>query len=205
MELRVILIVAGALLILALYLWEKYRRTPARQIPSVPERQPGQSPPAKPQTSPTEAPQEVITLHVISRKDLTGPDIIASLKAVDMQFGAMRIFHRHQPEQASPACADRRPVFSLANMVEPGYIPADEGIENFSTRGLALFMPLPNIQDGMTAFEDMLAAARQLAETLGAEVCDERRNILTLQALEHTRERIREWQRLQLLAQAQRS
>ncbi|MCL4315686.1 MAG: cell division protein ZipA [Gammaproteobacteria bacterium] len=196
MELRVILILAGALLILALYLWEKYRRHPAKQTPSVPEQPPGQPPPAKPQTPPPEAPQEVITLHVISLKDLPGPDIIASLKAVDMQFGAMRIFHRHQPEPAS------RPIFSLANMVEPGYIPADEDIENFSTRGLALFMPLPNVQDGMTAFEDMFAAARQLAEKLDAEVCDERRNVLTLQALEHTRERIREWQRLQLLAQA---
>lgn len=198
MELRVILILAGALLILALYLWEKYRRPSAKQTPSIPEQPPGQPPLAKPQTPLPAMPQMVITLHVIGLKDFSGPDIIASLKAVDMQFGAMRIFHRHQPEQAS------RPIFSLANMVEPGYIPADGDIENFSTRGLVLFMPLPNVQDGMTAFEDMFAAARQLAEKLDAEVCDERRNVLTLQALEHMRERIREWQRLQLLAQAQR-
>ncbi len=89
-------------------------------------------------------------------------------------------------------------------MVEPGHIPAEQ-IENFSTPGLVLFMTLPNVLDGMTAFEDMFAATRQLAEKLGAEVYDEQRNILTLQALEHTRERIREWQRRQLLAQARSS
>lgn len=210
MELRVILILAGALLILALYLWEKYRRAPAKQTPSVPKQQSGQPPPAKPHTPPPPpmgAPQQVMVLHVISRdvisrKNLRGPDIIAALDSVDMQLGPMRIFHRYLSSPESGPTS--RPVFSLANMVEPGHIPIAD-IENFSTCGLVLFMPLPNVLDGMAAFEDMFAAARQLAEKLGAEVCDEQRNILTLQALEHMRERIREWQRLQLLAQAQRS
>ncbi|MFP5344798.1 MAG: cell division protein ZipA C-terminal FtsZ-binding domain-containing protein [Gammaproteobacteria bacterium] len=218
MELRIILILAGALLILGLYLWEKYRRAPGKQTPPVEEQQPGQLPAtlvlpstaeagdrerssAKPHTPPAGAPQQVFVLHVISRENLRGPDIIAALNAADMQPGPMRIFHRYHaaPEPGS----DSRPVFSLANMVEPGHIPAEDA-GNFTTPGLVLFMPLPNVQDGMTVFEDMFAAARQLAETLNAEVCDEQRNILTLQALEHTRERIREWQRLQLLTQAQR-
>lgn len=203
MELRIILILAGALLILGLYLWERYRRASARQTPPAAEQQPVQQPPAKPHTPPPPmgAPQQVFVLHVISRENLRGPDIIAALNAADMQPGPMRIFHRYL--SAPEAWQSPAPVFSLANMVEPGHIPAEDA-ENFSTPGLALFMPLPNVQDGMTAFEDMFAAARQLAEKLDAEVCDEQRNILTLQALEHTRERIREWQRLQLLAQAQR-
>ncbi len=227
------LILAGALLVLGLYLWERYRRASAtrrasvRQTPVVAEQQPGQFPPAKLRTPPPlpGAPRQVIALHVISLENLPGPDIIAALNAVDMQLGPMRIFHRwppaphreerqrrvllvsreaggreRPPESESPPQA----VFSLANMVEPGHIPAEQ-IENFSTPGLVLFMTLPNVLDGMTAFEDMFAATRQLAEKLGAEVYDEQRNILTLQALEHTRERIREWQRRQLLAQAQSS
>ncbi len=228
------LILAGALLVLGLYLWERYRRASAtrrasvRQTPVVAvapgvlppatlarpcasEQQPGQFPPAKPRTPPPlpGAPRQVIALHVISLENLPGPDIIAALNAADMQLGPMRIFHRwppapHRdvlaPESGSPPQA----VFSLANMVEPGHIPAEQ-IENFSTPGLVLFMTLPNVLDGMTAFEDMFAATRQLAEKLGAEVYDEQRNILTLQALEHTRERISEWQRRQLLAQAQSS
>lgn len=197
------LILAGALLILGLYLWERYRRASTKQAPPAAEQQPSQHPPATPQTPPPMgAPQQVIALHVISLENFTGPDIIAALNAVDMQLGAMHIFHRypHAPESGPTF----RPVFSLANMVEPGHIPIAD-IENFSTRGLVLFMPLPNVLDGMAAFEDMFAAARHLAEKLDAEVCDEQRNILTLQALEHTRERIREWQRRQLLAQAQRS
>ncbi len=212
MDLRLSLILAGVLLVAGLCLWETYRRTSEpwrmrraalRQESSIAkeQQQPSQQVCAKQQTalSPAGAPQYIIALHVIGQEDFRGPDIIAALGTLDMRPGPMRIFHRYLDAQESDQTS--QPIFSLVNMLEPGHIPVED-IENFSTHGLVLFMPLPNVLDGMTAFEDMFAAARQLAEKLGGEVCDEQRNILTLQALEYMRERIREWRRRQLLTKA---
>ena len=49
----------------------------------------------------------------------------------------------------------------------------------------------------------MIDQARRLAHALGGEVCDERRSVLTLQTVEHTREQIRDFNRKLLLAQKQ--
>ncbi|MDR9435451.1 MAG: cell division protein ZipA C-terminal FtsZ-binding domain-containing protein, partial [Thiohalophilus sp.] len=81
------------------------------------------------------------------------------------------------------------PVFSLANTVEPGTFDLN-AIEQLQTPGLSLFMQLPAPIDSREAFELMLKTGRNLAEQLGGDLCDERRNVLTLQTIGHLKEQI---------------
>jgi cell division protein ZipA len=50
----------------------------------------------------------------------------------------------------------------------------------------------------MQAFDYMLETARTVARNLGADVLDESRSVLTGQAIEHSRQKIRELERRQL-------
>ncbi|ADJ28342.1 cell division protein ZipA [Nitrosococcus watsonii] len=128
-------------------------------------------------------PELVIVLTVIARGKsiFRGKDIVRVLEDKGLRHGEMNIYHAYSP--------GGRAIFSVANIMEPGSFDLEQ-IEHFSTMGLALFMRLPGPAGGFAAFDRMLEIARLLAEKLNGEVRDERRNILTAQALEQIRERI---------------
>ncbi len=132
---------------------------------------------------------QVIILNVLASHGrlFQGTDILNALHAAGMEFGDMGIFHRF-----TLASGRRRPVFSLANMIEPGSFDYED-MAAFSTSGLTFFMQLPAPIDNLDAYEDMLLMAHSIAELLDGDVCDERRNILTLQAIDYTRELLREF------------
>lgn len=193
------LILLGALLIGVLYLWEKRRRRDtqsAQAEDAAPDVTPAASTPALP---PKGGPSHIITLHVLAPagQPFRGADILAAAQNAGLVFGARHIFHRMTGHGSGD-----RVLFSLASMLEPGSFDLDH-IETFSTTGLVLFMRLPGPADALAAYEDMIDQARRLAHALGGEVCDERRSVLTLQTVEHTREQIRDFNRRLLLAQKQ--
>lgn len=164
-------------------------RPAQRRAPPVAEAkkiQPRATPPKEPDSAPRAAsPAHIVVLNVMARRgqSFAGADVRAALHAVDLQFGAMNIFHRVHPGAGA--------VFSLANMLEPGsFDPAR--MDALSTGGLSLFMQVPAPIEALAVYEDMLATAQRLAAQLGGDLCDERRNPLTAQAIEHTRERLRE-------------
>jgi cell division protein ZipA len=82
-----------------------------------------------------------------------------------------------------------RPVFGVANMVKPGSFPASD-METFTTPGLTLFLQLPGPLDGLEAFDDFVQTAERLAVELGGELRDERHRLLTHQVLMQWRESI---------------
>jgi cell division protein ZipA len=82
-----------------------------------------------------------------------------------------------------------RPVFGVANMVKPGSFPVSN-METFATPGLTLFLQLPGPLDGVEAFDDFAQTAERLAVELGGELRDERHRLLTHQALMQWRESI---------------
>lgn len=127
----------------------------------------------------------VMVLNVMARSGeyFNGADVLAALKASGLQHGEMMIFHYYS------GAGDDRPVFSLANTVEPGTFDLNT-IEHLQTPGLSLFMQLPGPMDSREAFELMLKTGRSLAEQLGGDLCDERRNVLTLQTIGHLKEQI---------------
>lgn len=128
----------------------------------------------------------VIALNVMAKAGhyFPGEEVLAALQDNDLEHGEMQIFHRY-PDGA----ANGRPVFSLANTVEPGTFDLNT-MEALQTPGLSLFMQLPGPMDARKAFELMLNTGRQLAEQLGGDLCDERRNVLTLQTTGHLKEQI---------------
>ncbi|MGB5202298.1 MAG: cell division protein ZipA [Sedimenticolaceae bacterium] len=117
----------------------------------------------------------------------SGAAIEKACSAAGLVFGDMSIYHFHEP-------ASGRVMFSMASSVEPGSFPSDD-MARFTTPGLSLFTQLPSVCDGLQIYDQLLQTAHRLAGLLRAEVQDERRNKLTRQMQEHTREAIIEHQR----------
>lgn len=140
---------------------------------------------------PRDVETEVIVLHVMSRDEhgFKGKDILEILLACDLRFGDMNFFHRHEHQ------AGRGPIqFSVANMLQPGVFDIDN-MDATETRGLVFFVTLPGPENMGQAFDYMLETARAVARNLGGELLDESRSVLTQQAVEHSRQQIRELER----------
>jgi cell division protein ZipA len=139
----------------------------------------------------------IIVLNVASEpgSPFAGAEVRAALESVDMRFGDMNIYHHFGIGDSR----SERPVFSVANMLEPGtFDPAR--MDDFTTPGLVMFLRLPGPLDPRVAFELMLNTGQRLAEELGGELRDETRSVLGAQTIAHIRERISEFNRRQLLA-----
>jgi len=136
---------------------------------------------------------EVFMINVVARDPagFNGDDILQILLACDLRFGDMNFFHRTESESGRGAIQ-----FSVANMMQPGVFDIDN-MSDLSTPGLVFFLTLPGPEDMMRAFDYMLETARTVARNLGADVLDESRSVLTGQAIEHSRQKIRELERRQ--------
>jgi cell division protein ZipA len=140
---------------------------------------------------------EVFMINVVARdpRGFNGEDILQILLACDLRFGDMSFFHRTEYAGGRGAVQ-----FSVANMMQPGVFDIDN-MSDLLTPGLVFFLTLPGPDDMMQAFDYMLETARTVARNLGADVLDESRSVLTGQAIEHSRQQIRELER-RLLAKA---
>ena len=109
------------------------------------------------------AQQEIIVIYITADKQpyFKGADILKAVEAADMHYGDMRIFHNYGPDRKHA----QRPLFSLANISEPGYFVMED-MQTFTTKGLTLFLCLPAEMGGDIAFEFMLDAAHALARSL---------------------------------------
>lgn len=140
---------------------------------------------------------QVVVLHVMARdgQRLRGAGLRQVLEACGLEHGPLGIYHRYDPNRPGDP-----PRFSVANMVQPGRLDPEE-LERLVTPGLSLFM-VPSGEAGtdLAAFDEMVATARRLAEAVGGEVRDARRNPLTRQEIGHLREQIGEWARRARLA-----
>jgi cell division protein ZipA len=121
---------------------------------------------------------------------MLGAALLPTLLTLGLKYGEMNIFHRHEDN-----AGQGKVTFSLANIMNPGSFDLDT-IETFATRGVSLFMTLPNAGDPFYVFEQMLNAAKQLAQEFNAQVLDEKRNILTKQTEQHYVNNIREFERI---------
>lgn len=128
------------------------RRTPRESSPPAPA---------------VAAAPEVLALFLRPQRaeSFAGPTIARALDAVGMRFGDMNIYHHF----GAGDLRAEQPIFSLANMFEPGQFDPD-GFEDFQTAGLAMFIQFPAPLDGPVSFELFLNAAQRLAEALEAEL-----------------------------------
>ena len=136
----------------------------------------------------------VMTVMARPGERFSGDILRRALEGADLYHGAMNIFHRHEDpmDHRTPA------IFSAANVLAPGYFEA-EHMESMSSPGIAMFMRLPGPDDPANAFQQMLDAARSVADHLDGRLCDESRSTLTPQSINHLRERIADFGRRQML------
>lgn len=140
--------------------------------------------------------EELIVMNVLADPDFpfTGDELFATLRTCGLKFGDMNIFHRVEP-------LTKAVQYSVASAVEPGTFDMAD-MEAIRCPGLCLFMQLPGPEEPSAAFEDMLSVARSVVKTLGGEVRDEHRNIMTLQTEEHYRQRIVDFSRRRMSKRA---
>lgn len=138
---------------------------------------------------------EVIIINVMAKSDaqIEGKDLLQILLKQGMRLGEMSIFHRHADTNG------KGPVmFSMANMLKPGTFSMSE-MEDFTTPGVSFFMQIPNNLGNMHCFDEMLSTAEALQNELDVLLKDENRSVFTRQTIEHSRQRIRDFE-LEMLA-----
>jgi cell division protein ZipA len=142
-------------------------------------------------------PDKVVTLYVKAPPGVPfrGNFLMEAMDKAGLAFGDMQIFHyleNHNGRQHA--------LFSVANMVEPGTFNP-QAMDNFSTRGLVMFLQLPAPFDAIRAFDSMIAAARSLATSLEGIMYDSTHSVLTNQTISHLREDVIDYQLRQRVAQ----
>ncbi len=151
-------------------------------------------------TEPSE-PAEVLVVNVMSREDelFAGRDLLQVLISAGLKHGDMNIFHKHlHNDPESPA------IFSVANILNPGTFDLD-AMDDFSTRGISLFLAMPAVISNRDAFEEMLRTAQQIRAALDGELRDDHRSVMTPQTIEHYRQRIHDYELRKLKAAQSRS
>lgn len=168
------------------------------------EAEPAPEPEQKQQEEEFIEPEEVLIINVTARRGelFHGSDLLNALMQLDMKFGEMDIFHRHINEDGSGPV-----LFSLANMVMPGTFNL-AAMQNFSTPGLSLFLSLPlpasleaeSESAALDAYNILAYTAQGLSRALDGQLKDENRSVMTLQTIEHGRQRVIEYQRKRRVA-----
>ena len=138
--------------------------------------------------------EELIVMNILAEKPYTGDELHTVLRSCGLKFGDMNIFHKVEP-------LTKAVQYSVANAVEPGTFDMAD-MESIRCPGLCLFMQLPGPEDPMTVFEEMLRVAGSITGSLGGELKDEQRNVMTPQTVEHYRQRILDFSRRRMSKRA---
>lgn len=72
---------------------------------------------------------------------------------------------------------DGADLFSLGNLDPTPFSP--ENIRQLATHGITFLFDVPKVADGMRVFNQMLLVAKQMASSLGGQVVDDNRRVLT--------------------------
>lgn len=220
-SLRWVLLGLGALLIVGIYLWGRgvLRRprgrivpAPARIEPSVsepsaaePPPEPAEAPSEQPAFTPEDAPhaalaetaaeapeeapetERVVTVRLVSKDEpLNAQTVVLALRAAGLQHGRYGIFHR------MPESGGGEPLFSVANLTEPGTFDLANLAET-TLPGMSFFILLPGVGDPVERFDMMVDTARSLALELKAELHDDRGSTWSIQRERYVREQIIEY------------
>ena len=132
---------------------------------------------------------EVIIFHVhaAGSSEFVGTQLFNSMQQHGLHYGAMDIFHCNTDMSGTG-----KVLFSVANMMNPGTLAHDDPA-TFTTKGISFFMTLPCYGDADQNFKLMLKTAQQIADDLGANVLDDKRNLMTPNRLSAYRQQIRDY------------
>jgi cell division protein ZipA len=109
--------------------------------------------------------QKIVTLRVSAPGDARWPGatLLSALELHGLAYGRYQVFHRRH--------VDGRSLFCVASLIEPGtFDVARMAAEEF--KGITLFAVLPGPLEPLLALDELLAAARGLAQELSGMVQD---------------------------------
>jgi cell division protein ZipA len=109
--------------------------------------------------------QKIVTIRVCAAGETrwSGASLLSALELHGLAYGRYRVFHRRH--------VDGRSLFCVASMIEPGtFDVAQMGSEEF--RGITLFAVLPGPVEPLLTVDELLGAARGLAQELAGIVQD---------------------------------
>lgn len=128
---------------------------------------------------------DIINLFLMAPEGefFSGNQVLHAVTQIGMEYGDMRIFHYRE------SMSDKYPYFSIANILEPGWFDI-EGLNEFQTPGIVIFMQVPNDHGTVRAYDCMVEKATQLSHVLRGHLLDASRSSLTPQTISHTREQL---------------
>lgn len=129
----------------------------------------------------------VLNVHCAGEEPFVGTELFDSMQQNGLIYGEMDIFHRHVDLSGTG-----KVLFSVANMMHPGTLAHGDPAE-FTTKGISFFMTLPCFGEAEQNFNLMLRTAQQIADDMGGNVLDDRRNLMTPDRLASYRRQIVEF------------
>lgn len=200
-QLRWVLLVAALLILVALFVWTRYRarlverfRLPTRTVASgAATPAGGRQEPTLPARAPaTVLPEKIVTIRILSRAGapFRAEDLVLALREAGLRHGRFGIFH------AQVSDTDDTPVFSVASLTEPGSFDLTR-VHTDVYQGVSLFLGLPGPVEGLKAFESMVNAARAVAKRLDGNLVDEHGSTLSVQRERYLREEVIQFQHRQ--------
>jgi cell division protein ZipA len=109
--------------------------------------------------------QKIVTVRVCAPGELrwSGATLLAALELHGLAYGRYQVFHRKH--------VDGRSLFCVASLIEPGsFDVARMSAEEF--RGVTMFAVLPGPLEPLQTLDELLVAARGLAQELSGMVQD---------------------------------
>lgn len=207
-ELRWVLLLAAALVLVAVFVWTRYREklsetfSAARRKPSAPpvriepDLESAGVPDAE-SAAPPELPEKIVTIRLLCREKLgfPGDDLVLALRESGLRHGRFGIFHHYAGDavEGDPGVFS---VFSVASLTEPGSFDLTR-LRNDSFPGVSLFMGLPGPMESVAAFDAMITTARAIATRLGGDLVDEQGSTLSIQRERYLREEVIQFQHRQ--------
>jgi len=128
---------------------------------------------SQPENTSDAAIDDVISVYVLAHQDekIKGEKILSASYALHLEFGEMKIFHRHSESEK------KNIQFSMANIQQPGWFDIDE-MNQLETSGVSFFMQVNLVDNASAVLDDMLICAHGLSTMLGASLCNAQRKQL---------------------------
>lgn len=138
---------------------------------------------------------DVISIYVLAEKSelIKGEKILSASYALHMEFGEMKIFHRHEETGKHDI------QFSMANIMEPGWFHVEK-MHEMQTQGISFFMQVNLVEDPSKVLDDMLVCAHSMSKMLGATLCNAGRKPLDENSTNELRHKVQHLAQLKLQA-----